>query len=472
MKRSALYAVLGVVALAAIVAGVVLRPRLSRQPEQVTRSTVVKRGTLLVAVSASGSVEPETRVGLAFETPGRVSEVTVDVGDRVSEGDVLARLDTRQLALQVHQAEAALAMVEAQLTQLQSGPRPEEVAAAEANLRAAGAQVGAAAANRDQVISGASSAQIAGAEAQVASARLQQKIAQDAHDRLIRDKSASDEQKQQAAYDLYAANTALKAAQAQLDDLLAGADAEAVRRAQASVEAAVAQRDAAQAQLELLTAGPTRQQVADLEGQVAQARAALDLARLSLDNATLRAPFDGIVAAVNVKPNETAPVGLPAITLLDASSFHLTLSVDEMDVGRLAEGLVAEVMLDALPGVTLTGTVERIAPVATLEGGVVYYEVIVDLDPTDAPIRADMTANATIVVEELSDVLTIPTWVVRVDRVTGQTYVRRQVGDKFERVDVTLGVRYKGVAEVLDGLSEGDVVALIRESTPFGLQGG
>jgi HlyD family secretion protein len=78
-----------------------------------------------------------------------------------------------------------------------------------------------------------------------------------------------------------------------------------------------------------------------------------------------------------------------------------------------------------------------------------------------------MTANATIVVEELADVLMIPTWVVRVDRNAGQMYVHRQMGDGVERVDVQLGVRYEGFAQVLEGLSEGDQVVRLPESNGF-----
>jgi multidrug efflux pump subunit AcrA (membrane-fusion protein) len=132
-------------------------------------------------------------------------------------------------------------------------------------------------------------------------------------------------------------------------------------------------------------------------------------------------------------------------------------------VGRLVEGQATEVTLDALPNATLTGSVERIAPAATFEGGVVYYDVVIELDPTDVPVRADMTASATVVIDELPDVLMIPTWVVRVDQDTGQTYVDRQIGDDVERVDVTLGVRHEGVAQVLSGLSEGDVLVWVDD---------
>jgi HlyD family secretion protein len=463
MKRTMLYVILSAVVVA-VVGTVVWQSRSAAQPEAEVRSAVVERGTMLVAVSASGSIEPRDRVSLAFEAPGRVTEVLVEVGDRVEAGDVLARLDTRQLKLQVQQAQAALTLAEAQLAQLKAGPRPEEVEASEADLRAAQAQVSAAAANRDQLEAGPSAAQIASAEAQVASAKTQQEVAQDAYDAIEGDGT----KKEQANYNLYAAKKAFAAAQAELDRLLTGADADEIRASRANVSAAVAQRDAAQARLDLLLAGATDEQITDAEAQVAEARAALELAELSLRRATLRAPFDGVVSYVYVTAGEMASAGLPAVTLLDASKFRITVGVDEMDVGRLAEGQVAQVTLDAFPDIAITGTVERIAPVATLEGGVVYYDVLIRLAPTDASIRADMTANATIVVEELTDVLKVPTWVVRVDRSTGQTYVHRQVGGDVERVDVTVGARHEGVAQVLDGLSEGDEVIWVQDSTPFG----
>jgi HlyD family secretion protein len=145
----------------------------------------------------------------------------------------------------------------------------------------------------------------------------------------------------------------------------------------------------------------------------------------------------------------------------------MTVSVDEVDVAQLALGQTAEVTLDALPGAVITGTVKQIAPIATLEGGVVTYDVTIDLLPTDEPIRADMSAEATIEVEELEDVLMIPTWVVRIDRDTGQTYVHRRIDGDVERVDVTLGVRDRGFAQVLEGLSEGDELVRLEEENGF-----
>jgi HlyD family secretion protein len=483
MKRRTLYIILGAVAIAVVIVGIIIWQRQStiQSADTEAHTAVIKRGSLLVAVSASGVIEPRDRVNLTFEQPGLVGEVLVEVGDTVAKGDILARLDTTQLALQVRQAQAALTSAESQLEQLKVGARPEEIAAAEASLHAAEAQVSGAAAQLDRLKAGATEAEIAAAEAELASATIQQMRAEDFHDltmtcvdiEIVGQKRticpALGAPEEQARYSLEAADKALAAAQARYDQVLAGADANQIRAAEANVLAATAQRDAVKAQLDLLLGGATEGQIAAIEAQVEQAQASLKQAELALEMATLHAPFDGIIAAVNVKAGEIAPTGRPAITVLDISQFHITVSVDELDVGKLSKGQAAEITLEAFPEATIDGTVESIAPAATFEGSVVYYDITITLGPTDVPIRTDMTANATIAIEERSDVLLIPTWVVRVDRTTGQTYVDKKVGDQTERVDVTLGVRYEGVAEVTDGLREGDEVVWIQTSR-FGPQ--
>jgi HlyD family secretion protein len=464
-RRTILYVILGVVLVAAAVTAILVwSAQKAQTAEGEILTAVVERGTLLVAVSASGSVEPQASVDLTFEMPGRVAEVYVKVGDQVKAGDALVQLDTRQTALQVQQAQSALTTATAQLTQLETGPRPAEVAAAEADLRTAQAQASNAVANLDMVKAGPTGSQIATAEAQVAQAELQRKLAELEYDR-VRATTDDEDKIERAGQDLYIAEKSLAAAQAALDSAHAGASADDLRAAQANVEAALAQQDAAQARLDLLLAGSTKEQIADARAQVERAQAALEQAELALEKATLHAPYDGTIAKVNVSVGEMTPVSLPAITMLDTSGLRVAITVDELDVGRLAIGQAAQVTLDAIPDATLDGKVKSIAPAATLaQGGVVYYDVIVTLLPTDEPVRSDMTANVTIIVEELTDVLTIPTWVVHVDRLTGQTYVNQKVGGEIKRVDVTLGVRYEGVAEVIDGLKEGEEAIWMQES--------
>lgn len=468
MRRRTIYVILGLALVAAVGGAVVWRRRAARDAEQEpVRSAVVERGPMVIAVSATGKIEPDARVGLTFQAPGRVAEVWVGEGDRVEAGDALARVETEQLKLQVSQSQAALAAAESQLAQLRAGPRPKEIEQAEANVRAAEAQWSAAEANRDRLASGPSGAEIAAAEAQVAQARTQVEIAQDTYDLTEGDGT----QKEQANYDLYTAKQELAAAEARLRDVLAGASGDERRAAEANAAAALAQQDAAQAQLDKLLAGASDQEIAEAEAQVEQARAALKLAQHSLERATIRAPFEGIVTEVNVTPGELPPTQEQPLVLLDNSSFHMTVAVDELDISRVREGQSVAITVEALPDVNVTGTVESISPVSAVGTGVVAYQVVIDLEPTEAPLRADMTANATVTVDELDDVLKVPSWVVRVDRDTGQTYVHRRVGEDIERVDVELGARHEGVTQIISGLSAGDEIVRLEEGSSLDFGG-
>jgi len=391
----------------------------------------------------------------------------------------LARLDDARLSLQVEQAEAGLAAAQAGLALLKAEPRSAELAAAEAELEAARASVSAATARLNQVLGGASAAQLAAAQADLASAQARQLSAENMHDMTMTCGTftlpTGEEREicpalgpieEKARLNLEIADAQLTAAQARYDLLMEGADTDSVRSAQANVSAAAAQRGAARARLDLLTGGPTAGQIAAAEAQVEQAEAVLKTARLALEKATLRAPIDGVVAQVGVTVG-AMPAG-PAVTVIDPSTFHVTVGIDELDIGRVTEGQLAEVTLDAFAGRVLTGTVMRIEPAARFEQGVAAYRVTVDLAPTDVPVRSDMTANVTIVVEELADVLAIPTWVVQVDRNSGRTYVERRTASGLERVDVQLGTRYGGLVQVLDGLDEGDEVVYVSSSPGLG----
>jgi HlyD family secretion protein len=443
-------------------------------------SAVVQRSDMLVAVSAGGRIEPQARADLAFEGSGRVAEVLAAEGDRVEVGDVLARLETEQLELQVDQAQAVLRSAQARLAQLESGPRDAELAARMASVASAQAQVDVSQANLDQLSAGAGGAQIAAAEADLASAQAQQRSAEDLHEKTMTCKTvklptgektticpALGPVEEQARLNRDAANKNLAAARARLDELLAGPDSDAVRAAHANVAISGAQLEAAQVQVELLLAGPTRAELAAAEAQVRQAQVGLSQAMLSLERATLRSPISGVVATVNVVTGEAPPVGRAAITVIDTTGLRLAFSVDELDVGLLEEGQEAQVTVDALPGTVVSGMVSRVAPAARLESGVVSYDAVVDLYPQEVTLRVDMSANAMVTVDELLDVLVVPTWVVRVDRLTDQTYVERRTGDRIERVDVELGLRREGLAQVLSGLSEGDVVVRSTESGVF-----
>jgi HlyD family secretion protein len=228
------------------------------------------------------------------------------------------------------------------------------------------------------------------------------------------------EQAQQAEIEgLQAAEAQLRQAQASLQRLLDGATAEQraavaaqVAQAQANLdkrrgdqragglEAAEASLAAAQANLARITSDPSAATLAAALAQVTSAEVALESARLNLDKSVLRAPFDGVVAQVNIDPGDPVGTGaLPAIQIVDVSELRVEVNVSDTDVARVREGMPASVTLDAVPGRTFAGTVTYVAPTATVVGNVRTYTVRITLDSQDPVLRAGMSARVNIKTE-------------------------------------------------------------------------
>ena len=424
------------------------------------RQEVVRRGVITSAVRATGSLSPQRQVNLYFSVPSvlPVAEINVVVGQVVREGEVLARLDSRELELAVAQAEQDLRAARLTLAQLQAPPRPEEVALAEANLRLARARVSAALqGNRSEVIE---------------IARLNLLIAQNTLNQTYK---TMDLLVEQGDLGWLAKNAFLQpqADQQVLDAKIADERYHAAQTTPDPAQAAAAAAAARQAQVALdkLKTGPRPEDLEIARLQVDQAQAALAVARHNLANAQIVAPFEGVIAAVNIRPGELAASALPALLLADVSSFYLDVAVDEVDVARLIPGQAASVTLDALPNVLLTSRVEDIALVATNNAGVVSYAVRLLLDPALSSVRAGMTATAEITVTEARNVVLVPNWAIRRDPESDLTYAGLWRNGKFEDVVVALGLHDELYSEVLSGLVEGDLVAVDTTRDQFRLIG-
>jgi HlyD family secretion protein len=468
----------------------------------------VERGPLERSVTAVGSVRARTEIALSFEAAGRVDQILVEAGQVVSKGQDLARLDAADLGLKLRSAKAALASAEAQLAQLKAGPRPEELRIAQGQVDSAQAALDQAVAHRDQLQSGATDAEIAAAQAAVNSARAtynrvragpteeelaQAQAALDSADAAVRQAQAGyDQIKGRADAGMLPQTLALENATIELqraranynalanrptpDQLAAAAaqmaEAEArlaqlkastgpqLRTAEAGVAAAQAQRDIAQAQLELLQAGATVAEIAAAEAQVQQAQVAVDSADLALERATLTAPVAGIVGRVDVEPGESVSPQVPAITLVGDSPFTIEADVDEADIGWIAEGQQVKMTFDAFPDQQLTGKVISIAPLASVDLGIVSYRVTIERAMTDLPLRAGMTANVEIVQDRREDAILVPNEAIAIDPDSGRKFVEKKTANGTEQIEITTGLATDIYSEVLSGLEEGDQVIL------------
>jgi len=256
--------------------------------------------------------------------------------------------------------------------------------------------------------------------------------------------------------------------QAQNGVALADINATGVQNTPADVGAlasANAQLVAAQNQLDLLINGPTDLQLQIAQTQLQIAALAVQQAENTLAKAVLIAPIDGVIAKNNLVVGEVPPQSA-AMSIIDSSSYYVDVAVDETDIVSVAVGQSVSLRLDALPDVKISAKVTRVALIPVRVGQLVTYTVRVTLDPTDAPIRVGMTTTATIVINQLSDVIAIPNRFIRIDSVSQQAYVTIQESPtQFKEIPVTLGVRNDSQSEITSGLAVDQTVVLVpRES--------
>jgi multidrug efflux pump subunit AcrA (membrane-fusion protein) len=362
-------------------------------------------------VSATGEVVPTRWAQLSFKIGGRLDELAVQEGDRIEVGYVLARLETGDLERQVEQAQAALAVSQANLAQVKAGARPEEIASAQETLAAAHAGVSTAKANLAsaqaelaRLEAGAKPEELVAAQAAMDKAAVALQLAQSEYDKISWQSGIGATQQ---AVALQQASDDYETAKANYEALVRGATVEELDIARAAVKAARAQVDVAQAeagqvkaQLDELLAGPTAEAIAVAQAQVKQAQAAVAQAQAAVEDAKLVAPFTGTVAGVAVREGELMTPGQPVMFLGDLSHLRIeTTDLNEADIWAIAVGQEVTLTFDGLPEKALSGRVSRIAPMASTEQGGTNYTVVIELDEQDPGLRWGMTAYVDITVE-------------------------------------------------------------------------
>ncbi len=190
--------------------------------------------------------------------------------------------------------------------------------------------------------------------------------------------------------ELAAARAEVADAQARLDKLRGDERAGAI----AVAEAAVAE---ARANLARLKAGASETQIAEARAEVQRATAALQAAQTQLDELSLRAPFAGLIAAVDVRPGEYVSPGATVINLGDPSAWQIeTTDLTELSIVKVQPEAPVTITFDALPGVEMQGRVTRIRELGENRQGDITYRVIVTPAQQDARLRWNMTASVAI----------------------------------------------------------------------------
>jgi RND family efflux transporter MFP subunit len=196
------------------------------------------------------------------------------------------------------------------------------------------------------------------------------------------------------------------------------------------------------------------------------ARAELDQARTNLSYATILAPISGVVASVATQEGETVAAGFDAptfVVILDLDRLQVDTYVDEVDIGKIQVGQRGAFTVDAFPARDFNGRVSAIYPTATIQDNVVKYVVALDIDDDpDGLLRPEMTASGRIHLDSRR-VLAVPTRSIRQEGGRSVVYVLE--GDRPQMRPVRVGWRDGAWAEIVEGLSAGERVALDLPAT-------
>ncbi|MFC2016952.1 efflux RND transporter periplasmic adaptor subunit [Chloroflexota bacterium] len=482
----------------------------------------VQSGDLTTDITAAGNLALSRTEDLAFEIAGTVEEVLVEEGDVVEEGQVLARLDTSEWEDQLKALEDQLTAAEREVTAAEREVTAAErqVAAKICDLLQAQINLKTAENNLEEVKEPYTEEDISNAETAVDEAEYSLEFAQWKLDRavLLREKMSYE-------LEVFRAEQNLDTVQQDLETMLSGPDEDSVAIAEMQVEIAQARLEDAQMDVE-----DAQQDVEDAQMDVEDAQNDVKDAQEELDEALntspeITAPFDGFVTMVNVNGGDEVLKGTVAVTIADPNKFEADILVSEMDILQVKLGGEAWVQVDAMSGLTLPAEVTHISPTATIQSGVVNYEVKVEIEsleaatqerqqvrqeamegelsehlkqaieegqitqeqaeemikqmqqaqgteqgqvptmiPEDFQLREGLTGTVSIIIEERNDVLLVPNGAITSQG--GQAYVKVVSPDGVtEERTIKTGLSDWHYTEVTDGLVDGEQVLVPQGTT-------
>jgi HlyD family secretion protein len=230
------------------------------------------------------------------------------------------------------------------------------------------------------------------------------------------------------------------------------------------LEQAENRQRAAQSQLSVAKA-----RVSEASAAVAQAQAAVERAEEELANATIRAPIRGRILARDIEIGSPVSsilnmgaAATPVITMGDISHVFVRGRVDEAEIGNLKLGQAARIRVETFKDRVFQGNVTQISPMGVERDNVTNFEVRVSIDNPGNELKANMTANAEIVLEERANVLLVPEAAITYDAARKASVDLYDPGERGgrRRAPIKIGISNGTRTQVVEGLQAGDRVIL------------
>ncbi len=464
------------------------------------QATEVKTGPIRSTLTYSGNVDASHQASIAARTSGQVLQRPVDVGTVVRAGDPLVVLDSALQRAQLRQAEAAIAAAQARSQSLTGSVKPTDIEAARSGLAAAEQRYNQLVFPTDAARKEADTA-ILTAENQVEGAQGAQERARSAltaqiwlycdaylkfgincgeidslplNQAQVKDLEESLSSRftdplgplGQRVIGILEANGALVNAVAGEESARAALDVATTRRQTllnptgADLAAARSGVDQARAGLEKALQPYSDGDLAGVQAGISQASAAADLARIALDDTTIRAPFEGVVAAVLVEVGGLVNPGVPVVSLV-ANDIEVALTVDEARLNEIKAGIPAELTVGAYPGRVFKARVASVAP--TGDARTHTFEIKVRAEDPERLLKPGMYAAVTIVTAQKDGALLVPAQAMATTN-DGKPAVLVIRDNKATLRPVTTGLTSAESVEIVEGLTRGEQVVVVGQS--------
>ncbi len=360
-------------------------------------SYLVKRGNIVEAVSEQGRLEPLRYAEVVTENNGKIKEVLVQEGDTVSEGQPLFILDTEDLEISRLRAEANLRAKQAELAKVLHQPTETELRQQELQYQEALTAYQNARKNWER------------------------------NQKLFQSGAISQEDLNNSEQEVVVKEASLRFAEAQLKEI---------------------------------KSLPKEEDVEIAKSAVTQAEADLKSIEKDIRSATITAPFSGTVLKIDVEQGETILAEETLAVVADLSTMKVIVPVNEADIVKVRPGQKAQVSLDAFPGQIFEGTVVSTSQYGKTEENVVTYDTIIHLDNSQGLLRSNMTADATIIIQERENTLLVPLNALQEEE--GKTFVLVKRGEKEnpEKRQVKVGIRSDTFAEIEEGVKKGEEILI------------
>lgn len=450
--------VIGLVSAIVLLGAVGARSWVSRSSDKPTLEDLtveVESKDVTLRITASGTITPAKSVNLSPKQAGILAKLLVEQGDEVEKGQVIARMDTRDLEGQLIQANASVAQAKARLSELQAGNRPEEIQQARARLIRAEAQLA-------QIAGGNQLETIAQVQSQVESAKARLRLALtrlNSFEQLYKAGAETRDRRDEAKAEADTAQANLVEVQKRLQILRQGSQPAEVLRARADVA------EARQA-YELMKKGNRPEAILQAKAAVAEAQGRQRVVMTQVNDTIIRAPFGGIITqkfateGAFVTPTTTASSTNSATStsiVALAQELEVLATVPEVDIGQIRPGQTVEIRVDAFPDQVFKGRVRLVSPEAIEEQNVTSFQVRVKITSGQDKLRSGMNSDLTFLGDTLANSMVLPTGAIAtLNGKTGVYVPDEEEKPKFQ--PVTIGSSIKNQTQVLDGVTPGQRV--------------